>query len=111
MDAMTSILFPDLSVFEVVKNEPWGNRIDENIYILPPYNPVVKDTGTPPVTAAAISFLNNNPNNLPIEELKAQFEKKYKVSAEDYITNNIVEKNTPSGYSDMNQEDFLNESR
>ncbi len=111
MDAMTSILFPDLSVFEVVKNEPWGNRIDENIYILPPYNPVVKDTGTPPVTAAAISFLNNNPNNLPIEELKAQFEKKYKVSAEDYITNNTTEKNTPSGYSDMNQEDFLNESR
>ena len=111
MDALTSLLFPDTSVFEAVKNEPWGNRIDENIYILPPLPPVVKDTGTPPVTAAAISFLNNNPNNLPIEELKAQFEKKYKVSAEDYITNNTTEKNTPSGYSDMNQEDFLNESR
>ena len=111
MDALTSLLFPDTSVFEAVKNEPWGNRIDENIYILPPLPPVVKDTATPPVTAAAISFLNNNPNNLPIEELKAQFEKKYKVSAEDYITNNTTEKNTPSGYSDMNQEDFLNESR
>ena len=111
MDALTSLLFPDTSVFEAVKNEPWGNRIDENVYILPPYTPVVKDTATPPVTAAAISFLNNNPNNLPIEELKTQFEKKYKVPAEDYITNNTTEKNTPSGYSDMNQEDFLNESR
>ena len=111
MDALTSLLFPDTSVFEVVKNETWGKDIDKNMYILAPYTPVVKDTGTPPVTAAAISFLNNNPNNLPIEELKAQFEKKYKVSAEDYITNNTTEKNTPSGYSDMNQEDFLNESR
>ena len=111
MDALTSLLFPDTSVFEAVKNEPWGKDIDKNIYILAPLPPVVKETGTPPVTAAAISFLNNNPNNLPIEELKAQFEKKYKVSAEDYITNNTTEKNTPSGYSDMNQEDFLNESR
>lgn len=111
MDALTSLLFPDTSVFEAVKNEPWGKDIDKNIHILAPLPPVVKETGTPPVTAAAISFLNNNPNNLPIEELKAQFEKKYKVSAEDYITNNTTEKNTPSGYSDMNQEDFLNESR
>ena len=111
MDVLTNLLFPDTSVFEAVKNKPWGNRIDENKYILPPYTPVVKDTATPPVTAAAISFLNNNPNNLPIEELKTQFEKKYKVPAEDYITNNITEKNNPSGYSDMTQEDFLNESR
>ncbi len=110
-DKLNLLLFPDTSVFEVVKDQPWATRISENKFILPPLPAVVKDTGTPPVTAAAISFLNNNPNNLPIEELKAQFEKKYKVSAEDYITNNTIEKNTPGGYSDMNQEDFLNESR
>ena len=111
IDKLNLILFPDVSVFEVVKDQPWATRINENKFILPPLPPVVKDTGTPPVTAAAISFLNNNPNNLPIEELKRKFEEKYKVSAEDYITNNITEKNNPSGYSDMNQEDFLNESR
>ena len=100
MDALTSLLFPDTSVFEVVKNEPWGNRINENIYILPPREPVVKET---PIAKKSLEEAVNILKTNPTEKNKKYFEKTYGVSADTYLT--------VSGYEDMTSSDFLNESQ
>jgi len=100
MDALTSLLFPDTSVFEAVKNEPWGNRIDENIYILPPLPPVVKEK---PLVKKSLEEAVNILKTNPTEKNKKYFENTYGVSADTYLT--------VSGYEDMNPSDFLSESQ
>lgn len=100
MDALTSLLFPDTSVFEAVKNEPWGNRIDENIYILPPLPPVIKEK---PLVKKSLEEAVNILKTNPTEKNKKYFENTYGVSADTYLT--------VSGYEDMNPSDFLSESQ
>lgn len=102
IDKLNLILFPDVSVFEVVKDQPWATRINENKFILPPLPPVVEketNTTTKVVPQEAIDLLNNNPTDI----IKQQFEKTYGVLAKDYLRGD--------SYKTMNQSDFLTESQ
>lgn len=102
IDKLNLILFPDISVFEVVKDQPWATRISENTFILPPLPPVVENkttTTTKVVPKEAIDYLNNNPTDL----VKKQFEETYGVLSKDYLKGD--------SYKTMSQSDFLTESQ